>query len=169
MARVAGLSGRACGAHWNGVCAFGMKFDVLTRTRARPPWYLRPISRTCCASVTMPSMSSCVSVGWPTMKYILTLVQPWLNAFSAAAYRSSSVTILLIVMRRRSVPASGAKVMLCLPRVATASATRTEKLSTRIDGSEIVSLVAELLAQAIDDRQIREWSVVLSETSESSS
>ena len=43
-------------------------------------------------------------------------------------------------MRSRSVPASGAKVMLCLPRVATASAIRTEKLSTRMDGSEIVRL-----------------------------
>ena len=62
------------------------------------------------------------------------------------------MTILLIVMRRRSVPASGAKVMLCLPRVATASATRTEKLSTRIDGSEIVSWSPNDCAQAIDHR-----------------
>ena len=66
-------------------------------------------------------------------------------------------------------PASGAKVMLCLPRVATASAMRTEKLSTRIDGSEIVSASPNSSRRPSTISTMREWSVVLSETSDSSS
>ena len=112
-----------------------MKFEVETRTRARPPWWCRPIAFTSEAMRTTSSMSKSVSVGWPTMKYILMLVQPLLNACSAALSRSSSVTSLLIVLRSRCEPASGASVSVCfLPR-ATASATSTENESTRVEGS----------------------------------
>ena len=52
---------------------------------------------------------------------------------------SSSVTFLLITSRRRCVPASGAKVRDDLRTAATRSISSLEKLSTRSDGSAILT------------------------------
>ena len=103
------------------------------------------------------------------MKYILMPVQPFLNAFSQAPSRSSSVTSLLITSRMRWLPASGASVRLCRFPCATASATRTEKVSTRVLGSEILRPRSPNSALSVSTiSAICVWSVVLSDISESS-
>ena len=155
-------------AHWKGVCALGTWLLVLTRTRARLPAASRPISFTRRPRSTMPSTSSSVSEGRPTMKYILMLVQPRAKALEAAPKRSSSLTSLLTALRRRWLPASGASVSVCFFPLAMALATSTEKLSTRVLGSEILRS-GKAVVSASTMGTMRLWSVVLSESSDSSS
>ena len=158
----------SCRAHWKGVCALGTWLLVLTRTRARPPARSRPISFTRRPISTMPATSSIVSEGRPTMKYILMPVQPRAKALAAAPSRSSSLTSLLTALRRRWLPASGASVSVCFLPFAMALATSTEKLSTRVLGSEILR-PGKVSVSASTMGTMRLWSVVLRESSESSS
>ena len=82
---------------------------------------------------TMPWMSSSVSVGWPTMKYILSCGKFSDLASSTAASRSSSLCVLPMTRRRRSLPASGAMVSVCVPLAASARTNGTLIGSVRME------------------------------------
>ena len=102
-----------CPSHWKAVWGLGTKKEVDTVIRtprrgsgvvSRQAWY------TFSARSAMPSTSSSVSVGRPSMKYSFTDDQPPEKAVRQDWRMSSSVTFLLMASRRRWVPASGAKV-----------------------------------------------------------
>jgi hypothetical protein len=87
-----------------------MKEDRLTWIRGYDPRIARPSSRLSRTRLTIPARSSSVSVGNPTMKYILTSFQPPSKAKVRASRISRASSFLLITARRRSVPASGTRV-----------------------------------------------------------
>ena len=71
------------------------------------------------------------------MKYSFTWRQPWANAAVTVRIRSSSDTILLITLRSRSEPPSGANVRPDRrPLRENSLASVTLNASTRVDGSE---------------------------------
>ena len=102
-------SGLSIVCHWNGVFAFGTNPPTEAVTDALE-WWARPRSTQFAASWAIARTSSSRSVGRPIRKYSLMRRQPWLNAASTAAYRSSSLISLLMTRRMRQVPPSGAKV-----------------------------------------------------------
>ncbi len=93
------------------MCGFGTNppIDTVQRMSLRPVTW-RPSAITRLASSATCSTSSSVSVGRPTMKYSFTWRQPCEYAAETVRIRSSSVTILLMTLRIRSLPPSGAKV-----------------------------------------------------------
>ena len=127
--------------HWNGVCGLGTNPPTLAVMLARLV-YRRPIATQLRASSAIPSVSASVSVGSPVRKYSFIRVQPLAYADSTAPYRSSSVISLLITLRSRHDPASGANVnpLRRAPPVpsfgfpATRAASPTVNASTRSDG-----------------------------------
>ncbi len=97
----------------------------------------RPFWMTFFAISAICSTSSSVSVGRPTMKYSFTWRQPLPYAAATVRIRSSSDTILLITLRMRSLPPSGAKVRPERRPLRVSSLARSMlKASTRVDGSE---------------------------------
>ena len=98
-----------CGSHWKGVCDLGTNGEMaaVTCRRGIP----RPAaSRALRHRSTMASISSCVSPGRPIMKYSFTCCQPCSNSLRTCSISPSSVTPLLMMSRRRWLPASGARV-----------------------------------------------------------
>jgi hypothetical protein len=131
-------SGGHCPTHWNGVCGFGTKPPIETVHRTSlEPVAARPALITSWARRAICTTSSSVSVGRPHMKYSFTCRQPLVYAVTTVRIRSSSVTILLITLRIRSEPPSGAKVRpVRRPLRDSSSASVTLNASTRVLGSE---------------------------------
>ena len=90
----------------------------------------------------IPSRSSSVSVGMPIMKYSFSTLQPLEKMTAAASRRSCSASGLLMTHRRRSVPASGARVKPLLRTPATARIISGVSVPMRSDGSEIETRLA---------------------------
>ena len=120
------------------MCGLGTKPPIDTVARmSRRPVASRPALITRRARPAMASTSSSVSVGRPHMKYSFTCRQPWVYAVTTVRIRSSSVTILLITLRIRSEPPSGAKVRPDRrPPRASSSASVTLNASTLVDGRD---------------------------------
>ena len=68
------------GSHWNEECGLGTSDEVLTVTVALRRPAARASSCTRMPVRAMPTTSASVSVGRPIMKYILSWLQPWLQA-----------------------------------------------------------------------------------------
>ena len=99
----------------------------------------------------MPCVSMSVSVGNPVKKYNLARDQPEAKADSTAPYRSSSVMSLLMTVRSRQVPASGAKVNPLRRPPATLAARPTVNASTRNDGRLTVGAPHAVGSGTIDE------------------
>ena len=138
------VSWSSCDAHWNGVCGFGTNPPIDTVQRmSRRPETSRPVAMTFLARSAISSTSSSVSVGRPHMKYSFTCRQPWEYAAATVRIRSSSETILLITLRSRSDPPSGANVRPDRrPLRENSLASVMLKASTRVDGSDSETLRA---------------------------
>ena len=109
--RASVASWSSCAAHWNGVCGFGTNPPIDTVQRmSREPVTVRPVRITSRARSAICRTSSSVSVGRPHMKYSFTWRQPAPYAAVTVSIRSCSVTILLMTLRSRSDPPSGANV-----------------------------------------------------------
>ncbi len=136
------VSALAWPAHWKGVCALGTNPPMETVQRmSRVPEALRPVSITRRARSAIASTSSSVSVGRPHMKYSLTCRHPEENAAATVSMRSSSVTILLMTLRMRSEPPSGANVSPERRPLRLSSLARSMlNASTRVDGSDSETL-----------------------------
>ena len=141
--------------HWKGVCALG------TNGVALMAMLRRKMARAFSVRSTMPWMSSSFSVGWPTMKYIFNRGKPSACASSTAASRSASVCRLLITVRSRSVPASGAMVSVCVPLAAIARTSGTLIGSVRI---ELTVMRAPMPCSSVASSSICEWSETAAET-----
>ncbi len=97
----------------------------------------RPLAMTFVAMSAIWRTSSSVSVGRPHMKYSFTCRQPLPYAVATVRIRSSSETILLMTLRMRSEPPSGAKVRPeRRPFLVSSFARSMLKASTRVDGSD---------------------------------
>ena len=132
------------GAHWNGVKGFGTKKEVLVTictlplTRFSFGTVSKKVAAILLESSAIPRISSSVSVGCPSMKYSLTLVQPPSKARAEPCKITSSVSPLLMTSRSLWLPASGAKVRLDFFTSCTLLMTSREKASIRKDGREIL-------------------------------
>ncbi len=103
-------SGSSKGTHWMGVCGLGMKVLTPACTRARPPAMRRPSFSTARHTSAIACTSERVSWGCPIIKYSLSVFQPCSKTERTVLISSSSLSGLLMMLRIRSVPASGAKV-----------------------------------------------------------
>src|SRR5258708_5942242 len=159
FSRASPVSWSHCAAHWKGVCGFGTKPPIDTvHLMSRRPVAFRPASITRCATLAIASTSSSVSVGSPHMKYSLTCRHPLAYAVETVLIRSSSVTILLITLRIRSVPPSGAKVSPDRRPLRLSSLARvTLNASTRVEGSERPVFVPSYRSA----RSVAIWSISL--------
>ena len=120
------------------MCGLGTKPPIETVQRMSFwPETLRPSAITFIAMSAIWRTSSSVSVGRPHMKYSFTWRQPLPYAVETVRIRSSSETILLMTLRMRSEPPSGAKVRPDLrPLLVSSFARSTLKASTRVDGRD---------------------------------
>ena len=137
------VSGSHCAAHWNGVCGFGTNppIEIVHRMSLRP-LACRPARMTFFAISAICSTSSSVSVGSPHMKYSFTCRQPAAYAALTVRIKSSSDTILLMTLRIRSLPPSGANVRPDrLPLRDSSFARSMLNASTRVLGSDRPVLV----------------------------
>ncbi len=131
----------------------------------------RPLAMTFFAMVPICSTSSSVSVGRPHMKYSFTWRQPLPYAVATVLMRSSSDTILLMTLRIRSEPPSGAKVRPERRPLRDSSLARSMlKASTRVDGSDRPTLSsAYRSARPLVMSAISEWSAEDSDSRPTSS
>ncbi len=120
------------------MCGFGTNPPIDTVQRMSFwPETSRPLAMTLTAMSPIWSTSSSVSVGRPHMKYSFTWRQPLPYAVATVRIRSSSETILLMTLRMRSEPPSGAKVRPERRPLRVSSLARsTLNASTRVDGRD---------------------------------
>ena len=127
------------GDHWNGVQGLGIKGFILSVMVPILPASLvspRTSFLILFASFTIPSISSSVSVGTPIRKYSFAFSIPLEIAISTDFRISSSDIPLFITFLRRSVPASGAKVMVLCPLSFRASTSSSVVESIRREETE---------------------------------
>ena len=120
------------------MCGFGTKppIETVQRMSLRPD-ASRPALITSWARRAICNTSSSSSVGKPHMKYNFTWRQPDAYAAVTVRIKSSSVTILLMTLRIRSLPPSGANVNpLRRPLRESSLAKSILKASTRVLGSD---------------------------------